>query len=756
MKLSVKKIASLVLSLMLIMTSVIIPMNVLAEDTALTGYHKIINYGEVFADYPSYVAQHAANMAMLSWWEAGWDPAPAGVSTQAFGSKYGMSKGLDTGSVVVENNDTGTMKAIRLVPAETGVDTNAVFALKNGGGVGCATEIPTTFNNANAVVIRMSVQTHPGLVGNYGESYGVYFELYEKKTTAVDNRDIGEKFSATSAADLVGTTVYLVDAATGAITSKDLGTNSADATEQENSKYFVNETFDGWIVLPLSYFAYDEAGSLETTANHNIDMTALAGITVGEKNPQTGAYSRLWVGEIGVTNNVTEFLTAKGNMAQYNKNYDAAEITAITAEELATMAATPGALNIDVNADSVLQYNWNMSTLGMTATGEFNPAIIKYDTIAEFGSNLKNITSITTAFKTPEYIPSNDASLKIKLNATGGNQAWYVYKYNKADDVLELVQTATDTEGYVTLKAEANTSYLINISRIVKISDSLNGYVPLADFEFDPFAYWNILPEALMYNLGVLHSGVTVSQGPNSNSAFAYGNVGNSIQFWPYAESFSSVFNLANTMDKGANISICGNGKAVAVKLAIRDVGLENVQMSFAIYEGASETALGEKFGKAADLTGKKAWTVVNGIVTEIDLGVNPYFVQDGFDGWVILPLSYFANTAGEMPKLTNATGLEIAVTGANTNMTYAIDEIGVITNLVSFLSDGEVAPEDGDVNNDGSVDVIDLVVVKKVLAKIEVKHEYAEILSDIDNDFTVSSLDLTSLRRTLLGEKGH
>lgn len=71
------------------------------------------------------------------------------------------------------------------------------------------------------------------------------------------------------------------------------------------------------------------------------------------------------------------------------------------------------------------------------------------------------------------------------------------------------------------------------------------------------------------------------------------------------------------------------------------------------------------------------------------------------------------------------------------------------VTCLAASVTDGENYYTAGDVNNDGSIDICDLVRMKKYI--VDNKTEIIFNAADINGDNDIDSIDLTSFRKHLL-----
>ena len=106
---------------------------------------------------------------------------------------------------------------------------------------------------------------------------------------------------------------------------------------------------------------------------------------------------------------------------------------------------------------------------------------------------------------------------------------------------------------------------------------------------------------------------------------------------------------------------------------------------------------------------------------------MRPYIIiDDGNDGEKILYGDVVQNTFGDCTEYNKEDSVEIEY---STNNVYLYGELG-------------------DVNGDGTVDICDLVRMKKHLADIVNCDE----IGDMDNDGDITALDLTGLRKKLLG----
>ena len=66
-----------------------------------------------------------------------------------------------------------------------------------------------------------------------------------------------------------------------------------------------------------------------------------------------------------------------------------------------------------------------------------------------------------------------------------------------------------------------------------------------------------------------------------------------------------------------------------------------------------------------------------------------------------------------------------------------------------ALVADGEKYYEFGDVNTDNTVNILELVSMKKILVRDDI--EYKQKLTDIDSDGDIDSSDMVSLKKLLL-----
>lgn len=717
MKLNFKRMLSFVLALSIIIATIsavgITNLIVTAQDDK--NYLKVINYEEVFADYGDNIvyANTIENIALLSWW-GDWEPAPEGLTVQKLHSKYSIGSGAlanNDATVAYKNNvwngagwESTMERSIRIMPSVTDEAANMTFGLANGGGVTKANAITSEYKNAEAVVVRISTSTHPGLVGTHSENYpGVYFELYEKQNDSTDGRNIAEHFVPKKADDLIGTTAYLIDFKTRAISSKQLGTLSEDTTEQENSGYFIPECFDGWVVLPLSYFEYTDNESLDKNGNKQIDIENLCGIKIGENHPDTNSYSYIYVEEIGLAQKTNDCVNQLANV-KTSYEFDINGIESVPSSSFAAVKGTESSIDINITDSGNTVYRWQFVGADIEIVTHFNSELsIKNITESDIVDYIDTDSNAITFKQSEKSALPGKANLLLKCDSYNNGDILFLYYYSKTDNkLLPTGQTVTVTDGFVNLEIEDYGYYILSKDVCTLKKCSLSGYVKCGDFDFSPFTDLEIGAEGHLYDNKILVQGGNINVGTsNSNKAFAYGNEGVSIQMWPMYDNMESsmLFNVCNPLDNvTTNKELLKDSKALVVRMASNQAWLElpDPEFFFTLYED-NNGKTGEAFNmKSKDkLSGVYAYIIPKGgNVQKINLGKGTSFIPDAFDGWVVIPLESFEYDAAESDikngnkqlDKTNIGFIRMGAKKAVTALTVAYDEFGFVDDINGFF----------------------------------------------------------------------
>lgn len=294
--------------------------------------------------------------------------------------------------------------------------------------------------DADSLVMRVKTPS-----GTKYESFDMMIMLEESATTGGGDRDrggVGGVFMNRESFGVDPCDVILVDAKTN-----QYYTNTIE------SPYFLPADFDGWVILPLSYFKL-HPGYAANDASGQLEIGELVRIKFQVENAPLG--KDFVLDNIGAAKSA-DFLSSL-KATEMAKDVEIVmtpdEMTKVSAEQVAYVKDNGVALKIAVE-DGYKLYGWTMNGADIAEAVEFDPALItEFDEIETIRSKYQDLEGYF--FKT-NAVPGK-ASLQIYL----GDDYMTPYLYRYADGkAAKIEQLAVDEGGYVTFDmSEAGTWFL--------------------------------------------------------------------------------------------------------------------------------------------------------------------------------------------------------------------------------------------------------------------------------------------------------
>lgn len=255
--------------------------------------------------------------------------------------------------------------------------------------------------------------------------------------------------------------VTLVDAATKQYTVKTI-----------NAPYFLPADFDGWVVLPLSYFKL-HPGYAGDDNNGEMDIGEMVRIKMSVENAPLG--EKFVFDTIG-------FAEAKDFLAsieaaplpvdiEIEKAPDSIE--KVTAAQVGY--AKDNAVSIKYNVtDGYKLYGWVIAGSDITTVQEFDPALVtEFDEIADIKDQFVDLEG---------YFFKNSALPgKAELSIYLGDDYTTPYLYSYADGkATKVTQLAVDDDGYVAFEMNAAGTWFITEEEVVNEIPKTGVVVPAA------------------------------------------------------------------------------------------------------------------------------------------------------------------------------------------------------------------------------------------------------------------------------------
>ena len=269
--------------------------------------------------------------------------------------------------------------------------------------------------------------------------------LEESATTGGGDRDrggVGGVFMNRESFGVDPCDVILVDAKTN-----QYYTNTIE------SPYFLPADFDGWVILPLSYFKL-HPGYAANDASGQLEIGELVRIKFQVENAPLG--KDFVLDNIGAAKSADFLSSLKATEMAKDVEIVMApdDMKKVTAEQVAYVKDNGVTLKVDVE-DGYKLYGWTMNGADIAEAVEFDPALItEFDEIETITSKYQGLEGYF--FKT-NAVPGK-ASLQIYLGDDYSTPYLYRYADGKA---AKIEQLAVDEDGYVTFDmSEAGTWFL--------------------------------------------------------------------------------------------------------------------------------------------------------------------------------------------------------------------------------------------------------------------------------------------------------
>lgn len=233
--------------------------------------------------------------------------------------------------------------------------------------------------------------------------------------------------------------------------------------------YAVQSEFDGWVIVPFSYFQR-HPGYVYEEGNDMLDGDMVTRLMIEIQEPDMG--TSYYVSNIGLTDSIEGFLDSLGSTplpVDINIVQQVDEIEIVEKENFEYIKEHSKELNIKINDGAYLEYSWKFKGEDITNPSDFDPGVVfagEYEEEVEL--EVTGLEALYMTFSQNEPLPGKALFSAYVGDDYSDGTMLNLYYYNVETELVAFEQGDIKVEdgGYATFEIEALKAYFLTTEEI--------------------------------------------------------------------------------------------------------------------------------------------------------------------------------------------------------------------------------------------------------------------------------------------------